>query len=182
MSEGGDRKEVHGLLILFLHYELQPERLKFTSTETETARSSIILATQRLQSCSAGWRAGQCSVLFPLMPCPLIFPVTTAPHRNPHNLCRGVLLGTPHFKGAYLLLEIQRKCSCGCILQPQSMTGLVLLTPPLLANKVLLRLGGFPESLMGLVQTSTQVCFHSLFSKIDFFLEKYLSCFSKVPQ
>lgn len=27
--EGGDWKEVHGLLILFLHYELQPERLKF---------------------------------------------------------------------------------------------------------------------------------------------------------
>lgn len=27
--------------------------------------------------------------------------------------------------------------------------------PPLLANKVLLRLGGFPGSLVGLVQTST---------------------------
>lgn len=61
-----------------------------------------------LRSCSVGCRAGQCTLLpppHPLMPCPLIFPVTTAPHRNRHNLCRGVLPGTPHFKGAYLLLE-----------------------------------------------------------------------------
>lgn len=107
-----------------------------------------------------GWTV-ECTL--PLMPCPLIFPVTTAPHRNPHNLCRRVLLGTPHFKGAYLLLEIWKVQMW--MHPPTSINdGAGPPDPPLLANKVLLRFGGFSGSLMGLVRTSTLIYFHCMCS------------------
>jgi hypothetical protein len=74
----------------------------FSLTCLQLNMTSCLLYT--LVCCVLGWRAGQGSVLFPLMPCSLIFPVSTAPYTNPHNLGGGVLPGTPHFKGAYLLL------------------------------------------------------------------------------
>lgn len=112
-----------------------------------------------LVCCVLGWRAEQSSVLFPLMSCPLIFPVSTAPYRNPHNLGRGVLQGTPHFKGAYLLLEIQRKCSCGSILQPQSMMGLVLLTPPCWLIKCLFGSVVSLQAFWGWLKLALTVCY-----------------------
>jgi len=50
--------------------------------------------------------AGPGRAVYLMPPVSLIFPVTAALHTNPHYLDWGVLLGTPHFKGAYLLLEI----------------------------------------------------------------------------
>ena len=164
--------------IFFLRYILQPERLKFISLRKQRGELNCLelnntghLGAAELFCRLEGWTV-QCT----LPPNALSIDLSrnySSPQKPTQSVQRSAPRHPPLQRCIFTLRNLEKvqlwmhpPTSINDRAGPPD--------PPLLANKVLLRLGGFPGSLVGLVQTSTQVCFHCLFSKIDFQRNTYL--------